>query len=350
MHRSYRNGLMIVGAAVALGCGLAAFVPPPTPARAAEELPGAPGMLGAFDLVERSGRPVHADDLAPKVWIAGFTFSRCPTSCPRISAALQGLQGRLARSGVTLVSLSVDPEFDTPAVLSKYADRFNASDRWLFLTGSTYPLIARFGLGEPQLNPESLTKSGAEAISHSSRLALVDRGNAVVGFYDADDPEAIQRLAKRAVALDYGWVYRLPTVNASLNGTCAVLLTIGWLFIRAGRVRPHIACMATAVAVSGVFLGSYLVYHYMVGSVPFRGVGPTRFAYFAVLLSHTALAATVVPLVGLTLWRAVTKRFEAHARIARVTLPIWLYVSITGVVVYVMLYRLDLAAGGGKVG
>ena len=95
-----------------------------------------------------------------------------------------------------------------------------------------------------------------------------------------------------------------------------------------------------------MFLGSYLVYHYLVGSVPFRGTGPIRFAYFAVLLSHTALAASVVPLVGLTLWRALSRRYEAHARIARVTFPIWLYVSITGVVVYLMLYRLDVAATG----
>jgi len=346
VDRSYRNGLAIVAAAALLGSGLAAFVPPPTVRRAAEELPGSPGMLGEFELVERSGRVVRADDLGHGVWVAGFTFTRCPTSCPRISSALQGLQGRLKRSGVTLVSLSVDPEFDTPDVLSKYADRFKADRRWLFLTGPTYPLIARFGLGEPQVNPEAMTKAGAEAISHSSRLALVDRGNRVVGFYDADEPGAVERLAKRAVALDLGWVYRLPTLNASLNGTCAILLVVGWLFIRNAWTRPHIACMATAVAVSGVFLGSYLVYHYLVGSVPFRGTGPIRFAYFAVLLSHTALAASVVPLVGLTLWRALSRRYEAHARIARVTFPIWLYVSITGVVVYLMLYRLDVAATG----
>jgi uncharacterized membrane protein YozB (DUF420 family) len=132
----------------------------------------------------------------------------------------------------------------------------------------------------------------------------------------------------------------LPALNAVLNGTSAVLLATGYGFIRTGRRSAHRNCMLAAFVCSSLFLVSYLVYHANVGSVPFRGRGILRTAYFAILLSHTLLAVAIVPLVLLTLWRALGERFPAHRRIARVTLPLWAYVSVTGVVIYWMLYRL----------
>lgn len=132
----------------------------------------------------------------------------------------------------------------------------------------------------------------------------------------------------------------LPTLNASLNAFAALLLFVGWLFIRRGRVRAHRACMVSAVVVSTAFLASYLVYHYQVGSVRFQGTGAIRTVYFTILLTHTVLAATVPFLVAITLVRALRRRFERHRAIARWTLPIWLYVSVTGVIVYAMLYRM----------
>lgn len=132
----------------------------------------------------------------------------------------------------------------------------------------------------------------------------------------------------------------LPTVNALLNGAAAITLVIGWLLIRNGRHEAHRNAMITAVGLSTLFLASYLVYHYQVGSVRFTGQGAVRTVYFAVLLTHTILAALVPFLVAITLVRALRERFDAHRRIARWTLPIWLYVSITGVIVYLMLYRL----------
>jgi len=131
----------------------------------------------------------------------------------------------------------------------------------------------------------------------------------------------------------------LPTLNAALNSLSAVFLFVGYLFIKARNRRAHRLCMLAACASSTVFLISYLFYHYQVGSVPFKGVGAVRVVYFAILISHTILAATVVPLALITLSRALRERFDAHRRIARWTLPIWLYVSVTGVVVYAMLYR-----------
>jgi uncharacterized membrane protein YozB (DUF420 family) len=134
----------------------------------------------------------------------------------------------------------------------------------------------------------------------------------------------------------------LPAVNASLNALAAALLVVGWLLIRRRRERAHRNVMLAAVAVSTLFLASYLVYHWQVGSVPFQGQGTVRTVYFAVLLTHTVLAAAVPVLVALSLWRAFGRRYRLHRAIARWTLPIWLYVSVTGVVVYWMLYRLEL--------
>jgi uncharacterized membrane protein YozB (DUF420 family) len=132
---------------------------------------------------------------------------------------------------------------------------------------------------------------------------------------------------------------QLPTVNAALNSLSAVFLFAGFLFIKSRNRGAHRACMLAACASSALFLISYLVYHYQIGSVPFKGAGAVRVVYFAILISHTILAAAVVPLALITLIRALRERFDAHRRIARWTLPIWLYVSVTGVVVYAMLYR-----------
>ncbi|MBI3007887.1 MAG: DUF420 domain-containing protein [candidate division NC10 bacterium] len=133
----------------------------------------------------------------------------------------------------------------------------------------------------------------------------------------------------------------LPALNAALNGISALLLASGYLCIRRQRVTAHKVCMGSAFVTSTLFLISYLTYHYHVGSVPFGGRGWIRAAYFTILISHTILAATIVPLALVTLSRALRGRFSKHVRIARWTLPLWLYVSVTGVVVYWMLYHLS---------
>jgi uncharacterized membrane protein YozB (DUF420 family) len=135
-------------------------------------------------------------------------------------------------------------------------------------------------------------------------------------------------------------VYDLPAVNATLNGISAVLLVIGFLLIRRQRIRQHRRVMLGAFTVSCLFLVGYVVYHYNVGSKPFPGQGPIRTVYFFILITHIVLAALVPPMAIITLVRALRERFDAHARLARWTLPIWLYVSVTGVAVYWMLYRM----------
>ncbi|HKV07103.1 MAG TPA: DUF420 domain-containing protein [Thermoanaerobaculia bacterium] len=133
----------------------------------------------------------------------------------------------------------------------------------------------------------------------------------------------------------------LPAVNASLNALAAVLLVIGYVLVRQRKLIAHRNVMIAALVCSILFLTSYLIYHAQVGSVKFQGQGPVRTVYFTILLTHTVLAALVPFLAGITVWRAYRKQYNRHARIARWTLPIWLYVSVTGVVVYWMLYQMS---------
>jgi protein SCO1/2/putative membrane protein len=381
VSRSYRLGIQIVLGTVlisAIVCWIGVSRGPAVPSRAGQDLGAGALPLGEFQFTERSGRTITQVDLNDRVWIASFIFTRCPLSCPRISSVMKDLQGRLARSNALLVSISVDPDHDTAPVLKEYADRFGAqADRWWFLTGGkapTYDLIQngfKLALAEAT-GPDRA--GGAEAFSHSDRLALVDRGQ-VVGFFDTSDPSSLDELVVRARRLAQpGWVRVLPTINASLNGLCAVLLVAGWVMIRrrspfpsapalppgsepAGRtpllqrpaVRAHIASMLLAVATSAIFLACYLVYHYQAGSMPFRHDGGLRWMYLTILLSHTILATFgVVPLVMITLFRAARGDYARHLRIAQVTFPIWLYVSVTGVVIYLLLYHLPVATSAGQ--
>jgi uncharacterized membrane protein YozB (DUF420 family) len=133
----------------------------------------------------------------------------------------------------------------------------------------------------------------------------------------------------------------LPALNAALNALSACFLLAGWWFIRRRQIKAHRACMISALVSSVAFFTSYGIYHAQVGSVPFQGQGWVRTLYFTILLTHTPLAATVPVLAVITASRALRGRFPQHQRIARWTLPIWLYVSVTGVAIYWMLYRLE---------
>jgi uncharacterized membrane protein YozB (DUF420 family) len=132
----------------------------------------------------------------------------------------------------------------------------------------------------------------------------------------------------------------LPALNATLNGIAAIFLTIGYVCIRTRRIAQHRACMIAAFATSTLFLISYLIYHAHIGSRPFTGQGPIRVVYYTILITHVILAAAIVPMVLMTMSRALRNQFARHKAIARWTLPLWLYVSITGVIVYVMLYQM----------
>ena len=136
------------------------------------------------------------------------------------------------------------------------------------------------------------------------------------------------------------YIYALPHLNATLNSISALLLITGYIFIRRGNIAAHRRCMISAFIASVLFLISYLTYHWFHGATAFRGVGWVRPLYFTILLTHTVLAVVVAPLAIVTLTRALRERFDKHRRIARWTFPVWLYVSVTGVIVYLMLYQI----------
>src|SRR5438132_438793 len=298
-----------------------------------------------FALTERSGQGVRRADLLGKTWVAAFIFTRCAGPCSQVSGTMAHLQHDLAGAkGVVLVSFTVDPEFDRPAVLRAYAERFRAdANTWLFLTGEQdeiHRLIVKsFHLGV-QKNSGPGVKPGYE-VEHSTKLALVDPEGRIRAYFDGTAPEDLPKLERQITVLL--WENRLPEVNAVLNGTSAILLLLGYRMIRRGRVTLHKTCMLSALSVSILFLTSYLYYHFAVKHgkpTPFTGEGWIRPVYFTILLSHTVLAAVTAPLALFTAYKGLTDQFKKHKAIARWTLPIWLYVSLTGVVVYCMLYRL----------
>jgi len=301
--------------------------------------------VGNFALTERSGRTVSRADLLGKVWVASFIFTHCATQCPRVSTTLARLQHDLGgQSGVLLVSFSVDPEDDTPAVLREYADRYHADpNSWLFLTGDQkeiYDLIRNSFL-MPVEAAQGADRTYGNEVGHSTRLVLVDDQGRIQGFYEGETPDDLPDLERDLQVLV--WKSRLPTVNAVLNATAAFLLAIGFVAVRRRWLTFHKVCMLTALVVSTLFMTSYLYYHLVVRHGQpkyFPGEGWVRPVYFAILLSHTVLAAVVVPLALITTFLGLSGRWRSHVRIARWTLPLWLYDSITGVVVYWMLYQL----------
>lgn len=202
-----------------------------------------------------------------------------------------------------------------------------------------YDLIQKsFGQSvETYPNPQP----GAEYL-HSFKFMIVDDRGKIRGYVDAkQDPQDIPRLGARVKKLVQARY--LPTVNATLNGLAGVLLVLGYLFVRQRAIRLHEVCMLSALVVSGLFLCSYLYYHFAVlegQPTHFGGEGWPRLVYFGVLLSHTVLAVVVAPLALVTAYLGVRDRISRHRGLARWTLPLWLYVSVTGVVVYVMLYHL----------
>jgi protein SCO1/2/putative membrane protein len=343
----------------AVGLGVAAFASWPQ-SHPHDSL----SAIAPFRLTDRSRRLISNEDLKGSVWIAGCTFTCCTLSCPKINEALARLSHELQHTDVYLVNFTVDPDHDTPQVLAQYADVLGAdSRRWLFLTGSTeeiYPVIEASFLTRPQVNADPKAAPGVR-VSHSNRLFLVDKKGNVRDSYACVEnelnpqgeptdtfrinDETLRRLARDAERLDQGplapflcarW---LPPVNAALNATSAILLMMGYTLIRRGRVLAHMRCMLGAVSVSTLFLLSYLYYHALHGSTAFGGSGWVRPVYFSILISHTVLAAVVAPMVIATLYLALRRRFDRHLRLARWTLPIWLYVSVTGVLVYVFLYH-----------
>lgn len=347
--------LLLALTLVATGCGGGARHTPDSLA-AAPRSSSTFGRVGEFELQAADGRVVRASDLLGKPRLYGFFFTRCTGPCPLLTANMRRAQERLEGRDVGLVSISVDPEHDTPEVLAAYAASFTAdSSRWDFLTGeedAIYGLMrTSFSLGVDRL-PDSEAVA-AMRVTHATRLVTVDAEGLIRGYYDGESDEGLDAAVARMEFLSSNAApqspSRLPLVNACLNGAAALLLLLGWTAIRAGRKELHARLMVAAFLVSSAFLGSYLYYHFVVipiqdGPTRYNGQGALRYAYLTLLLTHVVGAVVNLPMVLLTLWRAHKERWEAHARLARRTWPLWMWVSVSGVLVYLMLYPLNPAA------
>jgi uncharacterized membrane protein YozB (DUF420 family) len=292
------------------------------------------GEVPAFSLTESSDKTVTLAQLRGRPWVADFIFTRCAGSCPVMTHRMARLQDE---SSVQFVSFSVDPGYDTPAVLAKYAEQCGADrSRWWFLTGEKEQI---FRIGRSvHLAVDDSSTADEEPILHSTKFVLVDAKGQIRGYYDGTDVNALQQLVRDARSLQT--IGKLPAVNATLNGTSAIVLLIGYTLIRRRLIRPHLVCMIVALVVSVAFLVCYILYHYHAGTTRFPGRGLVRPIYFSILTSHTILAVVVAfGLAPMTVYRAARRRFDRHKLIARWTLPIWFYVSVTGVIIYLMLYR-----------
>jgi protein SCO1/2 len=324
-----------------------------------------------FRFEDSQGQPLTREDLLGEPWIAVPFFVRCMGPCPSVSRDIaERLIPALEGTPIRVVSFSLDPEVDTAAELQEYADLFGADpERWLFVRSETEEQMHRF-MNEGLLVP--VVRDGAEeapglAITHGTRMPVIDSEGKVAGWYELRDPaqgeggedlaEAARVLANRyglivararaLAGLDYQWPLParsvLPLVNASLNGVAFVLLLAGLVAIVNGRKRLHEAMMRSAFVVSAAFLSCYLYYHFAVlpisgGPTRFNGEGAAKAAYLLMLLTHVVLAVVNLPMVLRVFWLAHKEDWDRHRRLARWTLPIWLYVSLTGVLVYLVLY------------
>ncbi|MBM4071136.1 MAG: DUF420 domain-containing protein [Planctomycetes bacterium] len=303
-----------------------------------------PASVAPFSLTERSGRTVTLDDLKAKVWVAHFFFRCCSQGCAETTAAMARLQDAFARDpNVVLVSFTLDPENDTAEELQSYAAEHGAdAERWLFLTGPRQTIhdLVRASFLHSVETKDNVSRD--KSISHTFNLFVVDGDGRVRGYADGKSAESIDRLAARVRELTRPpLIY--PTINAVLNGVAGVLLIAGYIAIRRRREILHKAIMLSALFVSMVFLAFYLYYHLVIlkgHSVPFQGEGWVRPLYFVILISHIALAPIVAIMALATTFLGLKNRRDHHRRLARWTWPLWMYVSVTGVMVYVMLYHL----------
>ena len=326
-----------------------------------------------FSFTERSGKTITKQDLLGKKWIAGFIFAQCAGPCAKVSSQMKQIQERTEKLNldVRLVSFSVDPKNDTPEVLTKYADNYGAyKERWLFLTGDQreiYGLIQRsFKMPVQEVVGED--RVPGFQIIHTTNLMLVDEQGVVQGKFNSTSDEDMLnlfRVLRGQKPLEFSpapvpvaevaaggaeagaslppWVSMLPAVNASLNGLATLMLIAGYVLIKRGARKAHEVTMLAAFGVSSLFLATYLIYHAFAGSkrFPSEADQAIRYLYYGILISHVILAAAVPVLATMTIYRGLREQWESHKRLAKWTFPIWLYVSVTGVIIYVMLYQVN---------
>ncbi|HNR30524.1 MAG TPA: DUF420 domain-containing protein [Candidatus Hydrogenedentes bacterium] len=292
-----------------------------------------------FALTDSNNAPFSKAMLDGKVWVGYFFFSTCSGPCPLMNRAMADVAREFADTpDVAFAGFSVDPKVDTPERLAEYAKQFDAdTTRWHFLTGDLN-VIKALGVA---------LKVGAadEPIFHSTRFILVDRQGRVRGYHTGTEIDGVAQL-KRDMRVLLGErdapASQLPTINAILNAVAACFLLAGWIGIkRFHDPTLHKKMMLAAFFASVVFLACYLYYHAQTGArTPYQGEGVLRMVYYTILFTHIPLAGLMVPFILAALYFALRRRFDLHTRITRWVWPVWMYVSVTGVLIYLMLYRL----------
>jgi protein SCO1 len=295
-----------------------------------------------FTLTERDGRTITPHSLRGKVWVAHFFYPTCQGPCTKTVPTMSRLNEIFAdKPDVLLVSIALTG--DAPSLLEQFAGGHGAGANWLFLTSPDNPdqVLDVVQGSFFQTARRKADATPGDEIDHSVSLVLVDRDGVMRGYVDGRDPAVIPEFVEK-IRLVAAQRYRLPALNAVLNTCSAVLLLIGWLAIKQRRERLHIVCMTAALVTSAAFLAGYLYFHFAItGAQPtrFRGPDNLRLVYLAILGTHTILAMVVAPLALYVAWQGWRDHRPRHVRVARWTLPVWLYVSVTGVVVYWMLYQ-----------
>ncbi len=327
--------------------------------------------VGPFSLIDQSGQPFDSARLAGKLWIADFIFTTCPGPCPIMTANLAGLQEKVADLGadrVQFLSITCDPFRDSPEALAAYAAAHGADlANWTFLTGDYLEIqrLAREGFFLPVLNTgntldaETIARMQSQAadpqthvgnVIHSPYFILVGPDGKTVDWYQGNSSSEVARLEAdiRDRDREVRLIQLMPALNAALNASATGLLLLALFFIkrRPPRIEAHRWSIVAALLVSVLFLTSYVTYHTLRISATGQAhttwevSGFWRPAYYAILISHVVLAALVPFLAVWTLYLGWTRQDTRHRRIAKITFPIWLYVSVTGVIVYFMLYHL----------
>ncbi len=302
----------------------------------AKQAPNVPvyGKVEDFKLTNQDNKTITLADLKNQVWVADFVFTTCGGICPMMSKSMSAInQGFAKYKDVRMVSISVNPENDTPEALKAYSKKYQANDQWIFLTGPRDDI--------QKLATESFKVGDIkDIVFHSALFVLVDRRGRIRGYYDGTDKERMGRLTQDLPLVRREIVLPLmPTINASLNGLAGIFLFCGFLAIRRRNVMLHRKLMLSAFSCSVLFLGCYVYYHATTHLLTrYQGEGIWRGIYFFILGTHTPLAVLIVPFILLALRHALRGEFDKHTRITRKLFPAWMYVSVTGVVIYLMLY------------
>ncbi|HSI33903.1 MAG TPA: DUF420 domain-containing protein [Tepidisphaeraceae bacterium] len=307
-----------------------------------------PGDPPSFAATAHDDRPFTGDDLKGKITVFYFFFTNCGGPCPMMTQRMVSLARKAPGDDLQFVGISVDPERDTPAVLRQYASQMNATDpRIRFLTAPSNAAVQQ--VGQQMAVAVGEAKAGQQDIMHSQRFLIFDRqGRMRATAHPMESTgidEAIADIAfLRSEKPKHPLIDVLPPVNASLNALAAILMCIGLGLALSGRYTAHAWLMCLALLASTVFLACYLTLHYLKAQ---SGAGLTKFpehsarpVYMGILLSHTILAIVVLPMIITTVIFAWKRKWAAHRKLAKPTFWIWLYVSVTGVVVYWMLYQL----------